>query len=168
MNIFRIVCVVIMALGVKSACDSQKHEAKPVDYQAQMQQLSDEFTELEKSGQAAVQNSQGNPAKVLASMEELHAKKETYLRKLEALTPPDKFKELHVVLIEWRNKEQDNEGKMLAGFREYAKSPTKETEAKVEALSQENGAIGSTYEEKTKAIAKKNGFNSVQEFLSKR
>ncbi len=161
-----VVAVVIAVLGcLVFMSNTSKGNEAPKTYQQQMKELADTFTKIETEGQSSVQGTNGDPTKLLAAMQGVHSRKELYLRKLEAISPPEKFKEIHAALVEWRNKEQENESQMLEGMDEYAKSKSKAVEQKMEILSQDNEAIEKEFEAKTSAIAKKNGFDSVEKFL---
>ncbi len=165
--IFRVLCLVILIAGLKVGCASGDEKPLAIsDYQKQMIALAADFGKLEKEGQDAVQKNGKDAAGILSGLQAMHAKKEADVQKLKSLTPPEKYKELHESLIEWKSREFDNETKMLDGMRRYAMGQSKEVESEMDALSKESDDIMKLYDAKTQAIAKKNGFNTVDQFLS--
>ena len=165
--IFRVLCLVILVAGLKVGCASQEEKPMVVgDYQKQMIALAADFGKLEKEGQDAVQKNGKDANGILSGLQAMHAKKEADVQKLKSLTPPEKYKELHQVLVEWKTKEFDNETRMLDGMRRYSMNQSKEIEGEMDALSKESEDIMKVYDAKTQAIAKNNGFKSVDQFLS--
>ena len=164
--IFRAVALLIIVAGFKVGVDYTKNRKAPdAEYLTQMQALSDRFASLEKEGQQTLTTSGKDPQVLLDSLAKIQAKKEEYIRDLQALDPPDKYKEFQQTLIEWRVKEHLNEQQLLEGFVQYSKDRSEKTSSKIDDLTKANEDIGKTFEEKTRAIAKKYGFDSVEKFL---
>lgn len=165
--IFRVLCLVILIAGLKVGCASTQEKPLPIsDYQKQMVALAADFGKLEKEAQNSVQQNGKDANGILQGLQAMHTKKEADVKKLKSLTPPEKYKELHESLIEWKTKEFDNETKMLDGMRRYAMSQSKGIESEMDALAKESDDIMKLYDAKTQAIAKKNGFDTVDQFLS--
>lgn len=164
--VFRLVCIVIILAGFRLFWV----RSKPADaeYLRQMQTLSSDFARLEESGQRALANqSPGRSVDdLLLELTRVFEQKSDYIRSLQALNPPKKYEEFHRTLVEWRLKEHENEGQLLAGYREYSKARSKGTETTLESLTKANDEIGKKYEAMLTEIVKKNGSESIDKFLA--
>ena len=175
-----IVRVVVLALiigGVRYAISSKKSGndlTEEQQYSQKMSELSERNNAIEKEVQDANAKAVSQPAKTPGSGKELldtltkaYQEKDKYLADLQAIDVPKKYEEAHSTFLAWQKQEHETEGKLIDGYKAYNEGK-KEVAATIDLLVESSTKVSKAYESKLADIAKKNGFDSIQKFLSQK
>lgn len=175
--IFRFVAIVILIAGFKYACNSKKSTDSATaehEYTQKMTELTARKEAIEKevadaNAKAAMQPAKtpGSANEMLDALNKAYKEKDQYLAELQNLDVPKKFEEAHSTFLSYQKQEHETEAKLIDGYKAY-NAGKKEVAATIDALVQSSEKISKAYEDKLNAIAKKNGFSSIQSYFSQR
>ena len=175
--IYRTVAIVLIVAGFKFAWNSKRSGSDLTveqEYHQKMTELSNRYEAIEKEGQVANEKAAKQPVKtpatateLLTTLSKIHAEKDQYLADLQALDVPKKYEEAHATFLAWKKQEQETEGKLIEGYKAF-NAGKRDVANKIESMIQTSDRISKEYEDKLSGIAKKNGFDSIQKFLSQK
>lgn len=175
--IFRLVLIAMLIAGFKYACNSRK-SSDPVaaehEYTQKMTELTARKEAIEKevadaNAKAAMQPAKtpGSANEMLDALSKAYKEKDQYLAELQSIDVPKKFEEAHSTFLSYQKQEHETEAKLIDGYKAY-NAGKKELAASIDSLVQSSEKISKSYEDKLDAIAKKNGFSSIQNFFSQK
>ena len=175
--IFKIVIVAVIVMGIRYMIGHKKSDVNLTDEQAysqKMSELSERNNAIEKEVQDANAKAVSQPARTPGSGKELlvtltkaYQEKDKYLADLQAIDVPKKYEEAHSTFLAWQKQEHETEGKLIDGYKAYNEGK-KEVAATIDSLVESSTKVSKAYESKLADIAKKNGFDSIQKFLSQK